>query len=159
MQWSAGKAFLSSIALQAVLDILWGRKALVVEEGGDLYQLKGKLDDADSLYSRCLMRKWEMEAEEPTVCFQAWRSSDRLPCGVSSTWRKTSKLAALSEACPSDVEAVRALQLDCLEPSDGRRCEVAIGRGENIAPVHPWVARRLRASAIVCAIDGNVFWR
>lgn len=56
-----------------MLDILWGRKALVVEEDGELHQRQGKLDDADALYLRCLMRKygWELEEEEVMVCL--WR--------------------------------------------------------------------------------------
>ena len=53
-------------ASQAVLDILWGRKALVVEEDGELHQRRGKLDEADAMYLRCLMRRygWEQHDEE-----------------------------------------------------------------------------------------------
>ena len=55
---------------QAALDILWGAKALVVEEDGELRQRRGKLDVADAAYLRCLMRRygWERSAGGVDVC-------------------------------------------------------------------------------------------
>ena len=69
-----GKSVLSSRCLrclsQAVLDILWGAKALVVDEDGELRQRRGKLDVADVTYLRCLMRRygWERSAGGVEVC-------------------------------------------------------------------------------------------
>ncbi|CAK9111529.1 unnamed protein product [Durusdinium trenchii] len=50
--------------LEAALDILWGAKALVVDEEAELRQRRGKLDVADVAYLRCLMRRygWERSA-------------------------------------------------------------------------------------------------
>ena len=55
------------IAVEAVLDILWGRTALVVEEDGELQQRRGKLDEADAMVLRCLMRRYGWERRDPEV--------------------------------------------------------------------------------------------
>ena len=59
-----------SDVLDAVVDILWGRKALVIEESGELRQRMGALDDDDMLYLRCLMRRygWERFTTKAACC-------------------------------------------------------------------------------------------
>ena len=59
-----------SDVLDAVVDILWGRKALVIEESGELRQRKGALDEDDMLYLRCLMRRygWERFTTKAACC-------------------------------------------------------------------------------------------
>jgi hypothetical protein len=59
-------------AVEAVLDILWGRKALVVDEDGELQQRRGKLDDADAMFLRCLMRRYGWERHDPEVPICSW---------------------------------------------------------------------------------------
>ena len=47
--------------LQVVLGILWGTKAFVVDDGGEVRRRRGKLDAADATYLRCLMRRYGWE--------------------------------------------------------------------------------------------------
>ena len=112
MQWSeGGETFLSGFVLQAVLDILWGSKALVVEEDGELHQRRGKLDEADSLYVRCLMRKygWDIEGQDSMFC--SW-----MQCFVPRTYSKMKlkdfawfvMLELLHPRTSDALEAVRA---------------------------------------------------
>ena len=54
-----------------VLGILWGTKALVVDDEGDVRRRRGKLDAADATYLRCLMRRygWERFDQDVEVCY------------------------------------------------------------------------------------------
>ena len=52
---------LSSYCLQVVLGILWGTKAFVMDDGGEMRRCRGKLDAADATYLRCLMRRYGWE--------------------------------------------------------------------------------------------------
>ena len=56
---------------QVVLGILWGTKAVVVDEGGEVRRRRGKLDAADATYLRCLMRRygWEKAEAGVDVCY------------------------------------------------------------------------------------------
>ena len=62
---------LSSYCLQVVLGILWGTKAFVMDDGGEMRRCRGKLDAADATYLRCLMRRygWEKIDKEVEVCY------------------------------------------------------------------------------------------
>ena len=55
--------------IEAVLVILWGRKALVLHEH-ELRQRRGALDPGDMVYLRCLMRKygWERRSNADSPC-------------------------------------------------------------------------------------------
>ena len=55
--------------IEAVLVILWGRKALVLHEH-ELRQRRGALDLGDMVYLRCLMRKygWERRSNADSPC-------------------------------------------------------------------------------------------
>ena len=72
------------IAVEAVLDILWGRKALVVEEDGELQQRRGKLDEADAMFLRCLMRRYGWERRDPEVS-----TCSRMECYKASIYNKS----------------------------------------------------------------------
>ena len=62
---------LSLCCLQVVLGILWGTKAFVMDDGGEVRRRRGKLDAADATYLRCLMRRygWEKFDKEVEVCY------------------------------------------------------------------------------------------
>ena len=62
---------LSLCCLQVVLGILWGTKALVVDDEGEVRRRRGKLDAADATYLRCLMRRygWERFDQDVEVCY------------------------------------------------------------------------------------------
>ena len=72
------------IAVEAVLDILWGRTALVVEEDGELQQRRGKLDEADAMVLRCLMRRYGWERRDPEVPTCSW-----MECFKASIFNKS----------------------------------------------------------------------
>lgn len=119
------------LPVQAVLDILWGRKALVVEEDGELHQRRGKLDEADAMLLRCLMRRYGWERRDPEVATCAWTE-----CYKASIYKKSN--------C---VEFAWFLLLDLLHTRSSPALE-ALRSHHN-----PTLVRELRESRTVGRID------
>eukprot|EP00438_Fugacium_kawagutii_P021906 Skav207153 [mRNA] locus=scaffold573:217434:220210:+ [translate_table: standard] len=127
------------LSWQAVLDILWGIRAVVVDEEGDVRKRRGKLDSADVTYLRCLMRRygWERSGISPIVIqleldvrqWQEDRQCHRLPTSDddSALFKRISdycdkdkkaRCRAMRAAYPADVETIKVLKVDCLDASD-----------------------------------------
>jgi hypothetical protein len=63
--------------------IFYGGTALVVEEDGELQQRRGKLDEADAMFLRCLMRRYGWERHDPEVPTCLW-----MECYKASIYEK-----------------------------------------------------------------------
>ena len=132
--WCLGRTPL--IAVQVVLDILWLRKALVIDEEGDLHQRKGKLDDSDELRLRCLMRRygWERHDEAVDVC--TW-----MECYKSPSYTKTKYL-----------EFAWFLLLDLLHPRTSTELDALRSRHD------PGLVREMRDSrTLLEQLSGAMF--
>ncbi|CAK8994127.1 unnamed protein product, partial [Durusdinium trenchii] len=120
----------------AALDILWGAKALVVEEDGELRQRRGKLDVADAAYLLCAWRCSDRSGISPVVVqleldilWQEEQHCARLPTADEDSVlhrrianycnkEKSARCRMMRAAYPADVESIQELKLDCLEASD-----------------------------------------
>ena len=103
--------------IEAVLVILWGRKALVLHEH-ELRQRRGALDPGDMVYLRCLMRKygWERRSNADSPCL--WQEVFPKADYVAFAWfllqellhpRSATELTTLRELHqPAAVAAERA---------------------------------------------------
>ncbi|CAJ1439150.1 unnamed protein product, partial [Effrenium voratum] len=147
--------------IEAVLVILWGRKALVLHEH-ELRQRRGALDPGDMVYLRCLMRKygWERRSNADSPCL--WQEVFPKADYVAFAWfllqellhpRSATELTTLRELHqPAAVAAERGASIPMFFA-----CMKNYGNGRMKTKAYPPDVEFISALHIDCLQSGDDF--